>query len=105
MKTIAILTVVEGADATRIHALLAQEVRAAWDGMKSGVVRGAHYLADGGGGVLELETGEAAQAEDFLRRLPLVAAGLVACKTYALAPYTGFDLLLQPADAAAPAIE
>jgi hypothetical protein len=66
----------------------------AWDGMKSGIVRAAHYIAHGGGGVLELETAEAAQAEKFVRALPLVAAGLVSCTTYPLVPYTGFDLLM-----------
>jgi hypothetical protein len=94
MKTIAILHVIEGAQPSRVQALLPDEVRMAWDGMKSGIVRAAHYIAHGGGGVLELETAEAAQAEAFVRALPLVAAGLVRCTTYPLVPYTGFDLLM-----------
>jgi len=41
---------------------------------------------DGPGGVLELETPQAAQAETFVRGLPLVPAGLVRCTTHALSP-------------------
>lgn len=101
MKTIAILHVIEGAQPVRLQALLPEEVRMAWDGMKSGIIRAAHYIAHGGGGVLELETADAAQAEAFVQALPLVAAGLVSCRTYPLVPYTGFDLLMTQAQTGA----
>lgn len=94
MKTITILHLIEGAPPSRIQALLPGEVRVAWDGMKSGIVRALHYIEHGGGGVLELETADAAEAQAFVQTLPLVAAGLVSCKTYPLIPYTGFDLLM-----------
>ncbi|MFM8820963.1 MAG: hypothetical protein ACKOD3_10585 [Phenylobacterium sp.] len=97
MKTVAILQVAEGAQPEQIQALLLDEVRMAWEGMKSGVIRAAHYLANGSGGLLELETPDAGQAEDFVQALPLVAAGLVTCTTYPLAPYAGLDLLLSAA--------
>jgi hypothetical protein len=66
----------------------------AWEGMKSGILRAAHYIVGSAGGVLELETTDAAKAEEFVRALPLVAAGLISCKIYPLAPYTGLDLLM-----------
>ncbi len=97
MKTIVILQLAEGAEPERIQSLIRDEVRMAWDGMKSGIIRAAHYLADGHGGVLELETPQAAQAETFVHGLPLVAAGLVRCAIYPLAPYQGFDLLFSEA--------
>jgi hypothetical protein len=93
MKTIAVIHVIKGAQPSRLQALLPDEVRMAWDGMKSGIVRAAQNIADGGG-VLELETADAAQAETFVQALPLVAAGLVSCRMYPLVPYTGFGLLM-----------
>jgi 2-methylisocitrate lyase-like PEP mutase family enzyme len=95
MKTIAILQVVEGVPPSSLQALLHSEVQTAWEGMKAGIVRAAHYIVGGADGVLELETADAAQAEAFVRARPLVAAGLIRCTTYSLSPYTGLDLLMK----------
>ncbi len=69
------------------------EARAVWELQKSGVVREIYFTEETHEAVLILECESAAEAGDYLSRLPLVKSGLIRFEVAALKPYSGFERL------------
>ena len=82
-----------GADELTGH--LAAQARHAWALCKAGVIREAYVRTDRPGVALVLEVDDVQHAHDILAALPLVHAELIAFECLALAPFTGFDALLE----------
>src|SRR5215831_9493846 len=74
MKVLAIIDVVAGADMERVRAKIADELRGSWALFASGVLREAYAAAKPTRVLFVLEAENAAQADEQLRKLPLVEA-------------------------------
>jgi hypothetical protein len=72
---------------------LKAEARAVWSLQKSGIVREIYFTEETHEAVLILECESAAEAKDYLNRLPLVKNGLIRFDVSALKSYTGFERL------------
>jgi hypothetical protein len=93
MKILAVISVAQGAQIETVKTELANEVRGSWDLFASGVIREAYATAAPGRVVFVLETGDIAEAQEHLRRLPLVAAGLFQVELIELRPFVNWSLL------------
>lgn len=73
--------------------LLRQEAAKAWELHQAGVIRELYFRPDRHEAVLVLECVDVAEAQTFLRTLPLVQAGLITFELIPLVPYPGFARL------------
>lgn len=99
MKTIVILTRRADAAAESLARLSRVEVLAVWQGVASGIVRGAHGLQQGAGAVLELETDTLDEVLRFIESLPYVCEDLLDVQYCPLKPFVAFESLFAPAQA------
>jgi hypothetical protein len=95
VKTLAILTRRQDAGTDDSERLGELETRAVWRGMAAGIVRAVHGLADGPGAALELETGSAEHARDYVDALPLEAENVLHVQMMPLKPFPQFAALAQ----------
>jgi hypothetical protein len=95
VKTLAILTRRPDAGADDFERLGELEIQAVWRSMAAGIVRAVHGLADSPGTALELETGSAEEARDYVDALPLVAENLLHVQMVPLKPFPQFAALAQ----------
>lgn len=72
---------------------LKAEAQAVWDLQKFGIVREIYFTEETDEAVLILECESAAEAEEYLTKLPLVKNGLIRFEIAALKPYSGFERL------------
>ena len=93
MKTLAILTRRQDAGADDFERLGERETQAVWRGMAAGIVRAVHGLIDGAGAALELETGSAEEARDYVYALPFVVENLLHVQMVPLKPFPQFAAL------------
>ena len=94
MQHIAILKLkpeaTEDAQSKHRHA----EVEKIWDLIVSGALRSINFFSgEGRGAVLHLETPDRSSAEETIRNLPMVSAGLLHVEILTLAPFTGLTAL------------
>lgn len=75
------------------------EALAVWQGVASGLVRGAHALQQGAGAVLELETDTFDEVKRFVESLPYVAEDLLDVQYCPLKPFVAFESLFAQAQA------
>jgi hypothetical protein len=93
MKILAILDVLPGAPMESIRATLANELKGSWALFASGVLREAYATASPTRVVFVLEAENTAQAEEHLRKLPLVAAGHLNFELVELRPFVNWSML------------
>ena len=93
MKILAILDVSPGAPLEIIRATLANELKGSWALFASSVLREAYATATPTRVVFVLEAEDAAQAEEHLRKLPLVAAGHLNLDLVELRPFVNWSML------------
>lgn len=93
MKVLAVVEVAPGARMEDVRARLAAELRESWALFASGVLREAYATASPGCVVFMLEAEDAGHAEMQLRKLPLVAEGLLRLELTELRPFTNWSLL------------
>jgi hypothetical protein len=94
MKLIALLELSKSVEPAQLEPFLQNEAKKVWELYRSGVVRAAHYRTDRFAAVLELESPTVACAEQELKALPAVAAGLIEiADLIPMAPYVGYEAL------------
>jgi hypothetical protein len=93
MKVLAIIDVAETADMDRIRAELLAEVKAAWSLFSDGVLREAYGTATPTRVVFVLEAGNAGEAHERLRALPLIAGGQLRPELVELRPFVNWSML------------
>jgi hypothetical protein len=77
MKILALIDVATGTSIEAVKAEITNELKGSWDLFASGVLREAYATAAPGRVVFVLEADDIADAQAYLHRLPLVAAGLL----------------------------
>lgn len=93
MKILAIIEVKPGADMDRLRKELPQELQGSWKLFAGDVLREAYATASPGRVVFVLEAKDVAAAEDHLRGLPLVAAGMLRVELMELRPFVNWSML------------
>ena len=94
MKILAIEQEVPGVDwSTVSKELLAQEALDVYRLYLTGQLR-EYYFNEEKCAVLVLECGSKVEAQQLLRKLPLVATNLIAFELMELHPYTGYDRII-----------
>ena len=77
------------------------EVETVWRLITSGTLRSIHFFSgEGRGAVMNLETPDRAAAEEAVRRLPMVEAGLLHPEILTMTPFTGLAALFAVPDVA-----
>jgi hypothetical protein len=93
MKILALEKEMPGSQADRFQPLLRAEAMAVWNLRQRDLLREIWFDAQEHTAVILLECASLLEAEDALRELPLVQAGLIRFELHALAPYDGFARL------------
>lgn len=93
MKTLAILTRRQDAGANDFERLGELETQAVWRGRAAGIVRAVHGLVDGPGAALELETGSAEEARNYVDTMRFVSENLLHVQMVPLKPFPHFAAL------------
>jgi hypothetical protein len=87
MQHLAILRVNPDATEEKQEPLRRPEASKVWELMKKDVLRSIHFIPKGA--VLHLETKDGAEAEDYLKQLPMVRERIVSVELLPLQPFTG----------------
>lgn len=77
------------------------EAQASWALHKAGVIRSVHMCPDRPGAAIVLECDGLEAARAHLATLPMVQAGLLDFELTRMLPYTSWESLFQPPEAAA----
>jgi hypothetical protein len=93
MKILATLTLMPGANAEKLRAELAAELRASWGLYAAGALREAYATEDPKRVVFVIEAKDAAAAQQLLAPLPLVAAGMFDIALVELRPFVNWSVL------------
>ena len=93
MKVLAIIDVAPGADMAELRKALPEEIMGSWGLFASGVLREAYATASPTRVVFVLEVESAVAADAHLRRLPMVAAGLMKMEYVELRPFVNWSAL------------
>ena len=93
MKIMAIIDVAPDAPVDAIRSELATELKGSWDLFTRGVLREAYATEKPTRVVFVLESESAAEAERLLRKLPLVARGLMEAQFIELRPFANWSML------------
>jgi hypothetical protein len=93
MKILAIIDVAPGAPVERVRDELANELKGSWGLFASGVLREAYATAVPTRVIFVLEADDVARAEEHLRKLPLIAAGLLHFELVELRPFVNWSML------------
>jgi hypothetical protein len=96
MKILALIEVATGTPIEAIRAEITNELKESWDLFASGVLREAYATAAPGRVVFVLEADDIAHAQEYLHRLPLVAAGLLHHELIELHPFVNWAMLFAP---------
>jgi hypothetical protein len=95
MKILALEKENPGASPECFQAHAKAEALRVWELYQSGVLREVYFHADRDEAVLVLECSNTDKAQEILRSLPLVKAGLITFDLIPLAPYPGFARLFE----------
>lgn len=93
MKILAVERALPGATARDFQRNGNAEDRRAWQLCQEGIFRELYFRQDQPSAVLVLECADVEQAEEVLKTLPLVQAGLIAFDLIPLRAYPGFERL------------
>ena len=94
MKLIAIIDLAPGIRPEQLGPHMADEARAIWSGIESGLIRQIHYRTDKPGAVIEFEAANDEASRAFVTSLPMARAGLVQLTDLIpLGTYTGLASL------------
>lgn len=94
MKLIAIIDLAPGITPEQLGPHMADEARAIWKGIESGLIRQVHYRTDKPGAVIEFEASSADEARHLLTSLPMSQAGVIhLTDLIPLGPYIGLATL------------
>jgi len=93
MKILAVERELPGATARDFQRNGKAEARRAWQLYQEGIFRELYFRQDQPSAVLVLECADVEQAEEVLKTLPLVQAGLIAFDLIPLRAYPGFERL------------
>jgi hypothetical protein len=93
VKVLAIIDVAQGASLEAARHQLAEELKGSWALLASGVLREAYATAAPTRVVFVLEADDVPRAEEHLRKLPLVAAGLFRIELIELRPFANWAAL------------
>jgi len=93
MKILAMEIETEGVKPEQFKPHLKDEARRVWELYQSGAIRELYFRADRSEAVLILECADVNEAQETLRSLPLVQAGLISFDVIPLIPYPGFARL------------
>ncbi len=93
MKILALIDVARGASIETIRAEIANELKGSWELFAAGVLREVYTTAEPSRVVFVLEADDTAQAHEHLRKLPLVAAGLLTVDLIQLRPFVNWSKL------------
>jgi len=93
MKILAMEVEAEGIRPEQYKPHLKAEARRVWELYQSGTIRELYFRGDRSEAVLMLECGDVDEAQQTLRSLPLVQAGLITFEIILLVPYPGFARL------------
>ena len=93
MKVLAIIDVASDARMETVRSQLADEVKGSWALFASGVLREAYATAAPTRVVFVLEADDLASAEEQLRKLPLIGAGLFRVELVELRPFVNWATL------------
>jgi len=93
MKILAIEKEAPGVAGEDFRPHLKAEAARAWELYRAGVFREMYFREDRPEAVLMLECADIEEAEQVLRILPLIKAGLITFELIPLAPYPGFARL------------
>ena len=93
MKILAIEKEASGVAGEDFQPHLKAEAARAWELYRAGVFREMYFREDRPEAVLMLECADIEEAEQVLRTLPLIKAGLITFELIPLAPYPGFARL------------
>jgi muconolactone delta-isomerase len=96
MKLLALEREVPGAADHAFAPYLKAEAARAWELYQAGAIREMYFRDDQPTAVLVLECADAAEANDVLKTLPLVKAGLITFDVIPLKAYPGFARLFAP---------
>ena len=96
MKILATIDVVAGADLAALRQKLADEVKGSWSLFTAGFLREAYATTTPTRVVFVLEAESRSEADEKLRALPLIAAGLVRVELTELRPFVNWSLLFAP---------
>jgi muconolactone delta-isomerase len=93
MKILAMEVEVGGVKPEQFQPHLRKEAQSVWELYQRGVIRELYFRADRSEAVLMLECVDVNEAQQTLRSLPLVQAGLITFEIIPLVPYPGFARL------------
>ena len=93
MKILAMEVETGGVKPEQYASYLKDEARIVWELYQSGVIRELYFRADRPEAVLILECRDEDEAQQTLKSLPLVQAGLIRFDVIPLVPYPGFARL------------
>ena len=93
MQFLAILKVKPDAPREKLGPLIKPEASHVWDMTTSGVLRSVHYITGPVGAVLMLEAVDEHEADEHVKKLPMVEQGLLSVEILPLTPFTGFEAL------------
>jgi len=102
VKIMAIIDVAPNAPMDAVRSELATELEGAWELFTTGVLREAYATEKPTRVVFVLESESGAEAERQLRKLPLVARGLMAAQFIELRPFANWARLFAPHQSALP---
>jgi hypothetical protein len=94
MKIIALIGLAHNVTPDQLASYASEEARTIWSGVERQLVREVHYRTDKPGAVIEFEAASTAEAESFIRSLPMHRAGLIEISDLVpVGPYTGLAAL------------
>jgi hypothetical protein len=95
VKYLAVIDVADGVTIERIQANIRDELLGSWRLFESGVLREAYATPSPTRVVFVLEADELLRADEYLRKLPLVAAGLLRVDLMELRPFVNWARLFE----------
>jgi len=95
MKILALEKEISGTTAEQFAQHLKAEAARVWELYQGGHIREIYFRQDRKEAVLVLECAGANEAQQLLRTLPLVQAGLIDFEVIPLVPYSGFERLFE----------
>jgi len=93
MKILAMEKDIPGVRVGQYNENLENEARRVWELYQDGVIRELYFRQDKSDAVLILECANLDEADNVLKDLPLVKAGLITFDLIPLIPYPGFSRL------------
>jgi hypothetical protein len=93
MKILALEHEISGTTAEQFQQYAIAEAGKIWELHQAGLIRELYFHADKNEAVLMLECGSVIEAQEILKTLPLVQAGLISFEVIPLKAYPGFARL------------